>query len=175
MDAKRAGNQLLVVGVTKRELGGSRYLELQGLVGASVPVVDLAVAPVVMRTVAGLIGSGLVRAAHDCSEGGLAVALAEMLFAGGLGANVDLAGVPCAEDADGDDVLLFAESATRFVLEIEPGNFEKVAAALKGLRFGVLGLVTERPHLKVRSIKAGYVMDEAVGALKASWTGALDW
>ncbi len=85
MDAKQAGNHLVVVGLTKRELGGSRYYELHGQTGASVPHVDLAAAPGVLRTVAELIGRGLVRSAHDPSEGGLAVALAEMLFAGGLG------------------------------------------------------------------------------------------
>ena len=68
-----------------------------------------------------------------------------MLFAGGLGASIDLAGVPCAEDADDDATLLFAESASRYLLEIGPGSFDAVAQALKekGLRFGVIGRVEE--------------------------------
>jgi phosphoribosylformylglycinamidine synthase len=175
MDAKRAGNHLLLVGVTKRELGGSHYLALHELVGSSVPRVDLATAPKLIAAVAGLIRGGLVRAAHDPSEGGLAVALAEMLFAGNLGAQIDLAGVPCSEDADPDDVLLFSESATRFVLEIEPVHFDSVSKALKGFRFGVIGTVTESPRLKIRSSKAGWLMDEPVAALKKSWLGTLDW
>ena len=177
MDAKKAGNHLLVVGLTKRELGGSRYYELHGATGASVPQVDLATAPTVMRSVADLIGRGLVRSAHDPSEGGLAVALAEMLFAGGLGAAIDLAGVPCTEDADADEVLLFSESATRFVLEIEPQNFDAVAKSLKSqaIRFGVIGTITEPAKLRIRSTKAGHLMDEPVEALKESWLRTLDW
>ena len=175
MDAKRAGNHLLLVGLTRRELGGSHYLALNEHIGSSVPRVDLATAPKLMAAVAELIRGGMVRAAHDPSEGGLAVALAEMLFAGNLGAQIDLAGVPCSEDADGDDILLFSESATRFVLEIEPAHFEAVSKALKGFRFGVIGIVTEEPRLKIRSSKAGWLMDENVAALKKSWLGTLDW
>jgi len=175
MDAKAAGNHLLLVGLTKRELGGSRYYELHGHTGSSVPQVDLQTAPALLRTVYGLIQSGLVRSAHDLSEGGLAVAVAEMLFAGNLGATIDLAGVPCAEDADADAVLLFSESPTRFLLEIEPKNFDAVAKALRNTRFGSLGTITTDPVLKIRSTKAGYLMQEPVAALKKSWMAPLDW
>ena len=75
MDAKKAGDLLVMVGETKREWGGSHYLARRGLVGASVPRVDLAVGPATAQAVAGLIGAGLVAAAHDLSEGGLAVAV----------------------------------------------------------------------------------------------------
>jgi phosphoribosylformylglycinamidine synthase len=111
------------------------------------------------------------------SEGGLAVAAAEMLFAGGLGASIDLAGVPCAEDADEDATLMFAESASRYLLEIAAGNFDVVARRLKeqGLRFGVIGRVEEGGRMKVRSVKGGWIMDEAVETLKKSWLGTLDW
>jgi phosphoribosylformylglycinamidine (FGAM) synthase-like enzyme len=177
MDVKKAGNQLMLVGLTKRELGGSHYLARLGLVGASVPVVDLEMGPKTARTVAGLISRGLIASAHDLSEGGLAVSVAEMLFAGGLGASVDLAGVPCAEDADDDATLLFAESASRYLLEIESGKFDAVARSLKesGVRFGVIGRIEEGGRLKVRSTKSGWLMDESVEGLKQSWLGRLDW
>jgi phosphoribosylformylglycinamidine synthase len=177
MDAKKAGDHLVLVGLTKREFGGSHYLARRGLVGASVPVVDLAAGPRTARAVAGLIAAGLVAAAHDLSEGGLAVAVAEMLFAGGLGASVDLAGVPCAEEADDDAALLFAESASRYLLEVKPGDFDAVARRLKekGIRFGVIGRVEEGGRLKVRSLRNGRLMDEAVEGLKGSWLRTLDW
>jgi phosphoribosylformylglycinamidine synthase subunit PurSL len=177
MDAKQAGNLLVLVGLTKRELGGSHYFARRGLLGSSVPVVDLALGPTKARTVAALIAGGLVVSAHDLSEGGLAVAAAEMLFAGGLGASIDLAGVPCAEDADDDATLLFAESASRYLLEIKPGHFEAVAKALKehGVRFGVIGKIEAGDRLKIRSTKAGWLMDESVEALKKSWLATLDW
>ncbi len=182
MDAKQAGNLLVLVGLTKRELGGSHYLARRGLTGASVPVVDLVAGPATARAVAGLIAAGLVASAHDLSEGGLAVAAAEMLFAGGLGASLDLAGVPCAEEADDDATLLFAESAARYLLEVKPGSFDAVARGLKakGVRFGVIGRIEESGRMKVRSVKVrsvkgGWLMDEAVEALKGSWLKTLDW
>jgi phosphoribosylformylglycinamidine synthase len=100
-----------------------------------------------------------------------------MLFAGDLGAAVDLAGVPCAEDADDDATLLFSESASRYVLEIEPRNFDAVARTLKAsmVRFGVIGQVTEGGMMKVRSTKATWLMEEAVAGLRKSWAGTLDW
>ncbi len=182
MDAKRAGNHVLLVGLTKRELGGSHYYALHDQVGMSVPVVDLKMGPLTAVTVAGLIGRGSVMAAHDLSEGGLAVGLAEMLFAGNgggtvIGASVDLAGVACAEDADTDEVLMFAESASRYLLEVSPKEFDGVARALRaaGVRFGVLGQLNETGRMKVRSVKAGYLMDENLEELKKSWLGTLDW
>jgi phosphoribosylformylglycinamidine synthase subunit PurSL len=177
MDAKKAGDLLVLVGETKREWGGSHYLARRGLIGASVPRVDLALGPATARAVAGLIGTGLVAAAHDLSEGGLAVAAAEMLFAGALGASIDLAGAPCAEDADEDATLLFAESASRYLLEITPGHFDAVARQLKekGIRFGVIGRVEEGGRMKVRSVRRGWLMEEAVEGLKRSWLGTLDW
>ncbi len=181
MDAKQSGNQLLLVGLTKRELGGSHYYALHDFIGASVPTVDLNLGPATARAVAGLIDQGLVRSAHDLSEGGLAVALAEMLFAGSLGATIDLAGVPCAEDADADDVLLFSESPSRYLLEIPPEHFDTVARTLKaangggGIRFGVLGTLHDRPSLKIRSIKSAWLMDEPIDTLKKSWLAPLDW
>ena len=177
MDAKQPGNLLVLVGLTKRELGGSHYYARQGLVGSSVPVVDLKLGPAKARAVAGLIASGLVASAHDLSEGGLAVAVAEMLFAGALGASIDLAGVPCAEDADDDATLLFSESASRYLLEIQPSHFDAVARALKekGIRFGVIGKIEAGDRLKIRSTKAGWLMDESVEGFKKSWLGTLDW
>jgi phosphoribosylformylglycinamidine synthase len=180
MDAKSAGNHLLLVGLTKRELGGSHYYALHDVVGSSVPTVDLQAGPATARAVASVIARSLVASAHDLSEGGLAVALAEMLFAGNLGATIDLGGVPCAEDADDDATLLFAESASRYLLEVTPKHFDAVAREFKrlGIRFGVLGTLHEaggEPSLKIRSTKSGYLMNEPLAALKKSWLSTLDW
>ena len=87
------------------------------------------------------IGRGLVRSCHDLSEGGLAVALAEMALAGGLGARVSLGDVPRADDAASDFVLLFSESPTRFVLEVRPECFDELAGLFDGLPLGRLGEV----------------------------------
>jgi phosphoribosylformylglycinamidine synthase len=177
MDAKKAGNLLLIVGETRRELGGSHYYALNQELGASGPVVDLKTGPATARAVAELIRGSAVAAAHDCSEGGMAVALAEMLFAGGLGAEVDLSGAPVGADVNDDATLLFAESASRYLLEIAPERFDAAARMFKtaGVRFGVIGRVTEAAALVVRGIKGDAVMNEPLEGLKKSWLGTLDW
>jgi phosphoribosylformylglycinamidine synthase len=71
------------------------------------------------------IEAGLVRACHDLSEGGIAVAAAEMAFAGGLGMRIDLDKCPCWSDAGDSATLLFSESNTRFLVEVEPSNCER--------------------------------------------------
>jgi phosphoribosylformylglycinamidine synthase len=127
MDLKQAGNKLFLLGHTYRDLGGSLYLEKLGLEGERVPQTD----PEILKTLANLlvtaIQKGLVRSAHDCSEGGIAVALAEMAFAGSLGATADLAPLGAFGDERDlspgpmrSDHKLFSESNSRWVLEVEP-------------------------------------------------------
>ena len=91
MDLKEPGNLLYLVGETQDELGGSHFALVHDLRGGQVPTVDPALAKRTFAAVHAAIDAGLVRACHDLSEGGLAVAAAEMAFAGGCGASVDLA------------------------------------------------------------------------------------
>ncbi len=102
MDAKKAGNLLFIVGETKNELGGSHYYKINGRLGANVPKLDLKTAPKIAGRISDAIANGLVVSCHDCSEGGLAVALAEMAFAGGLGIEADLRGLPKSKDCLAD-------------------------------------------------------------------------
>ena len=88
------------------------------------------------------IGRGLVRSCHDLSEGGLAVAIAEMALAGGLGARVALTDVAHEDDADVDLVILFSESPTRFLIEVSPRCLDEVVEVFRGLPLGRLGVVT---------------------------------
>ncbi|MCL2647505.1 MAG: phosphoribosylformylglycinamidine synthase subunit PurL [Phycisphaerales bacterium] len=177
MDAKQPGNHLLLVGLTRRELGGSHYFALHHHIGSSVPVVDLKTGPATAKTVAKLLANRLITSAHDLSEGGLAVALAEMLFAGNLGATIDLAGIPATPDASDDATLLFSESASRYLLEIRSEHFDAVARVLKqaGIPFGVIGTVTDSASLKIRSLAGTPLMDEPVVEFKKSWLMPLDW
>ncbi len=96
MDLKEPGNRLYLVGLTRRELGGSHFALVEGLAGGAVPKVDPQLAKKTFAAVHHAISNGLVRACHDLSEGGLAVAAAEMAFAGGLGARLSLENLPCA-------------------------------------------------------------------------------
>ena len=94
MDIKKPTNLLFIVGITKNELGGSHYYKINNQIGSNVPKVDLKTAPKIAAKISEAIEKGLVASCHDCSEGGLAAALAEMAFAGGFGIEADLRGLP---------------------------------------------------------------------------------
>ena len=96
MDFKQAGDLIYIVGATYNELGGSEYFARLGYVGNNVPMVNAADRAQADGQPEPGDSQGLVRACHDLSEGGLGVALAEMAFAGGLGADVSLEKVPRA-------------------------------------------------------------------------------
>lgn len=176
MDAKTAGNVLFIVGETRNELGGSHYYKLVGRVGGSVPKVDFNTAPRTMQLVAEAIANGWVRSCHDLCEGGLAVAAAEMSFAGGLGIKLDLTGVPVAADVTRDDTVLFAESNSRFLLEVAPENADALVRHLGGkVRFGQIGEVTAHPHLVITGRRKQTLIDEPLDELKEAWQKPLRW
>ena len=175
MDAKRSGHRLVLVGQTRRELGGSHYLMLQNHLGRHVPSVDLSQAPIIHRSVAKAISLGLVRSAHDLSEGGLAVAVAEMLFAGGLGAKVDLSQVPSSDDAREDHVLMFSESPSRYLLEVPETHVLKLKDVLGNIPMADIGELISAPTLNIKSIHASALIDESVDSLRNSWLKPLDW
>ncbi|MDI9433689.1 MAG: phosphoribosylformylglycinamidine synthase subunit PurL [Planctomycetota bacterium] len=175
MDAKRPGNLLFVVGRTGNELGGSHYYKLRGQLGANVPKLDLELAPRIARKVAQAIADGLVASCHDCSEGGLAVALAEMAFAGGLGIEADLRGLPASKDCTRLDAQLFSESNSRYVVEVEPRHYDGFAKLMLNLPFGQIGKVTAGSKLVIRSQHGGNAIDAEIDILKQAWQRTLDW
>ena len=171
MDLKEAGNVLLLVGETRDELGGSHWAMVRGLEGGNVPRADLEAAPPIFRAVHEAISRGLVRSCHDLSEGGLAVALAEMAMAGGLGAEVMIAR---ASLASGPAMLLFSESPTRFVLEVRPESEGEVSATFKGVAIDRMGTVVEGHRLVVRD-PGSTLIDAPLSALKDAWQSPLRW
>ena len=127
------GDDLLVVGATFPELGGSEYFEsVQGLVGGRVPKVNLKIERQAFRAISRIVGSGLVEAAHDVSKGGLAVSLAEMAIQGRKGIAVNLDKVPTKTTNLAQ--LLFSESKPRFVLESRPKSTPKILRTLRTAR-----------------------------------------
>ncbi|MBN2139015.1 MAG: phosphoribosylformylglycinamidine synthase subunit PurL [Sedimentisphaerales bacterium] len=175
MDAKKASNNLFVVGQTKDELGGSHYYRVKGELGANVPKLDLALAPRIASSIAEAIASGLVVSCHDCSEGGLAVCLAEMAFAGGLGIEADLRGLPKSKDCRRTDAQLFSESNSRYVVEVEPDNYDAFARLMLKVPFGQIGRVTEEKKFVVKSEDGGNVIDIDIETLKNAWQKTFDW
>jgi phosphoribosylformylglycinamidine synthase II len=183
MDLKESGNVLLLLGSTRNELGGSLWCQLHAQEGGRVPQVDPALGKRCMRAVHAAIVRGLLRSCHDLSEGGLAVTLAEMAFAGGLGAAVSLADLPREADASSDLVLLFSESPSRFVAEARPECLDELAEVWSGVPFCRLGEVTgaasagslSGPRLTIRGLGGSNILDAALAELKSAWQRPLSW
>ena len=123
-DAKEAGNLLVVLGPTASQWCGSHAARVVEAIGTIVPAPDSA-APQRYAAVHQLMKAGILRACHDPSEGGLAVAVAEMLIGGRLGARMHAP--PSGIDAH---TWWFAESPARLIVEIHPSNLDAVQAAL---------------------------------------------
>jgi phosphoribosylformylglycinamidine synthase len=179
MDLKQPYNYLYQVGITRDELGGSHFALVQSLSGGRVPQADPQVAKKTFAAIHRAIRAGLVRACHDLSEGGLAVAAAEMAFAGNLGARIFLARVPHDLEADGHrtpapqppsdppdgidlhplaacpeaiPVLLFSESNTRFLCEVRPEHAVAFVAAMADVPHALIGEVTDTGKLEILGI-----------------------
>jgi phosphoribosylformylglycinamidine synthase len=173
MDLKEPGNYLYLVGLTKNELGGSHFALIHALPGGQAPTVDAAKARQAFLALHEAIDAGLVRACHDLSEGGLAVAVAEMAFAGGLGVRVDLQQIPSDAEATDVAVRLFSESNTRFLCEVRPAAAAAFEAALAEVPHARIGEVTEAARL---AISAGTPVVEAdLATLKNAWLKPLAW
>jgi phosphoribosylformylglycinamidine synthase II len=136
--ALSANESIYIVGHTKPEMGGSEYYEyFHNITGGTVPQVDLKVDRQNRIAVRNLIKSGLARCAHDCSKGGIAVALSEMSIAGSIGFRVQLDAVP--NSCKQIDELLFSETQSRYIIAThDPENVQKVLSA-KGVTFAEIG------------------------------------
>jgi phosphoribosylformylglycinamidine synthase len=171
MDFKNHGNVIMIVGQTKDELGGSHYYDIHGHIGANVPTVDTKSAKASMTAIHKAMQKGLIRSCHDCSEGGIGVAVAEMAFAGGYGASVDLTSVPV--DAPlADDHVLFSESNSRFIIEVADEHVDALCKMLKGVDYAAIGLTIDDPRLVVKG-QDGTVVNEDIYALKEAWQAPL--
>lgn len=136
--ALSAGDSVIIVGNTAPEMGGSEYYEyVHRLTGGRVPEVDLQVDRQNGNAVLGLIKSGVVTCLHDCSKGGLAVALAEMAIAGSTGFKVDLEAVP--NSCGRIDDLLFSESHSRYVIGTKEPERVRRALSSAGVTFAEIG------------------------------------
>jgi len=174
MDAKAAGDLVYMVGLTKPELGCSHYYALHGAIGSNQPTVDTDLAVRIMDALSAATARGLVRACHDCSEGGFAVAAAEMAFAGSLGLSLNMNAIP-QDGCTRDDQLLFSESNSRFVVEVAPEHREQFEDALAAVPFGRIGKVTDASRLVIENAPGEKVIDVPIADLKEAWQAPLRW
>lgn len=167
-DCKNPGDVVYVAGVTRNELGGSEYFASRGFVGSEVPKVDQKRAVPLYRMLHRAMDESLVASCHDCSDGGLAVALAETAFSGGLGMTVDLRKIP-TEGVDRNDFLLFSESQSRFVVTVHPENRGAFERRLLGQDCAPVGTVREDDRFEVIGLRGEAIIQTRIQTLKQAW------
>jgi phosphoribosylformylglycinamidine synthase len=118
------------------------------------------------------ISDGLVRSCHDLSEGGLAVAVAEMAFAGGVGA--DVTELPGTEGLS-DEAKLFSESTTRFLIEAKPEHADRLRACFDRLPFTKIGATAVEQRLRIAGSNGEWLIWTKLADLKEAWQKPLRW
>ncbi len=171
MDLKSADALIYLLGDTLPELGGSHYYDLLGIKGRSVPQVNAEKSVKTMKAVQEAINSGRVNACHDLSEGGLAAAAAEMAFSGGFGLHIELSGVRFEGDArlKNNDVLLFSESNSRFLVEVAPGNEEQFERIMSEVSFSRIGRTNSSSFLTINGTDGKNIIKSSYNGLKEAW------
>ena len=174
---KKEGDTIVLLGETGEDLGGTEYVRaVHHREQGTPPLLNLEREVAVQSVVLKAVEHGLVRSAHDCSEGGLAVTIAESCLSapqGPLGADITL-----EQDGLRRDSLLFGESRSRIVVSLRPGDVEAVKAMAEeaGVPFSVLGSVGgSRLTVAVRDGRGreSRWIDRPCGALDGIWRGAL--
>ncbi|MBC8277738.1 MAG: phosphoribosylformylglycinamidine synthase [FCB group bacterium] len=168
MDSKLPGDLVYILGTTRNEMGGSEYYEHFGYTGLNIPRVYPDQFAKLYRALGQAIDQDVIASAHGIYRGGLGVHLALVAMGGNLGMDVDLGLVP-VDHADRDDVILFSESAGRFIVTIDPDNKGVFEDRLRELPGACIGTVTEDPNLKIIGIGGSNIFDVPVKDLKTAW------
>jgi phosphoribosylformylglycinamidine synthase II len=178
MDLKQSGSFLFIIGDTRGELGASHFSLIGSPVQPQHQVVPQPVRDAASRFQALhlAIKANLVLSCHDCSEGGLAVALAEMCVAGEIGAHIELRAVPRDPYSAyaADEAILFSESLSRFIVEVSPKNadlFKEMMGDLPCACIGVTG--GERLHIAGHMDPQKISIDVPLSSLEQAWRGHL--
>ena len=154
-------------------MGGSHYNLINNCIGNNAPIVDAKTGLKIFNRMAEAAGRGLLRACHDLSEGGIAVALAEMAFSGGFGADAELGNIPC--DVKKDNVILFSESNTRFIVEVRKAHKKAFEDLMKGIPTGLIGEVSGKKDLRIYGVKGKKIIEAGIAELKEAWQKPLRW
>jgi len=173
MDVKQPGNIIYIVGQTRPELGGSEYYRLKGFMGKTVPKVRVNQARKIMSSIIKAMDSGCVWSCHDLSEGGLAVAAAEMSFGGGYGIDLYLKNVLRTRGMGRNDFILFSESNSRFLVEVPEKRREDFEILMKGSIHAAIGKVKKEGYLSVFGLDDEKVVDASLTELRNRWKSAL--
>ncbi len=168
MDLKKNDSELFLIGDTYEELGGSEYCRYLRIQGGRVPGVDFKTAPLILKQLHTAIARGLILSCHDLSEGGLGLSLSEMAFSGNIGVDVDLDRVSYRGATRRPDFILFAESNSRFIVEVSAGDVHQVQQIFSGLPLRHIGCTKPLQNLIVRA-GGNKLIDVPLFAIKTRW------
>lgn len=171
---KQEGNLVYLLGLTRDELGGSRFYALNNVTGKHVPHLFPDMARHIYHCVYRGIKEKFIVSAHDISEGGLAVALAEMCFGTKLGIDVFLPEVKTymPQEDMRDYIFLFSESPARIIVEVKRENREKFEQTLEEVPFGLIGCINNSSKIKVYGLKGNEVINEDIDVLEYAYHNA---
>jgi len=172
-DFKKPGNHVYLMGQTLPELGGSAYHKLMGFLGKTVPRVNVKRAKKIVDSIVEAIDSGWVKACHDVSDGGLAVAAAEMAFSGGCGVDLWLRNVPRPRNLTRDDLILFSESNSRFLVEVDKGHGKDFEDITQETVCALIGEVKTEPAFSVYSANDKKLVETDLLKLRKAWKTTL--
>ncbi len=170
LSLKNEGDPVYIIGLTKEELRGSAYLRLKGKDGGEVPKVDAKLSRMITSSLLKAVDERLVSSCHDLSEGGLGTAAAEMVVATKkLGVKIDLRKV--ASEVRRSDYLLFSESASRFIVEVNKDSSRRFEELFSGLPFNRIGeVVNGETGLSIIDLSGRVHMLNA-SEIKKAWRG----
>ncbi len=172
-DFKKVGDYVYIIGGTRRELAGSEVAQELNVSCNTVPHVDAGAALASYRALHRAIYERDVTACHDLSDGGLAVALAEMCIGGRLGAQVDIQAMPVFDSMTLAE-LLYSESASRLLVSVSPDKAASFEATMKGNICARIGVVTDDVTLTIKS-GDDVLCAEPVRELVTAFKATLDW
>jgi phosphoribosylformylglycinamidine synthase len=169
VDVKNPGNLLYLVGQTYPELGGSEYYRSKGYIGNTVPKIRIEQARKTMKSITNAIDAGYVKSCHDLSEGGLAVAVAEMALSGDYGIELYLRNVPKSEDTKRNDYILFSESNSRFLMEVEEKQKEDFEQVMECDLYAAVGKIKNGSHLSIYGLSDAQIVEVGLTELRRAW------
>jgi phosphoribosylformylglycinamidine synthase len=165
---KNEGDIILLIGKTEEELGGSEYLKvIHGLERGMPPLLDLEMDNIIQNACLDAVRAGIIKSAHDCSEGGLAVTLAECCMSSSESLGVDIT-VPPYDIRH--DAALFGESQSRMVMCVAEKDIDEFMSIAD--RYGIPSIILGR--VAGKRLRINRLIDIAVDECSKVWKGTIE-
>jgi phosphoribosylformylglycinamidine synthase len=173
-DLKKINNPLYIIGLTQDDMDYSVYGQLVKIKNGKMPNVDIKQNLKAYKALHKAISKAFVLSAHDLSDGGFVVTLAEMAFGANMGACVDLKQIPFKGKTHTNEVVLFSETPGRILVEVDAGREKEFLKIFKAIKTACIGYILPEKHLLIQGLEGKLVLNEDVSKLKKIWDGSLE-